>query len=253
METPVTHHATAAHVRAHSLRVYAVSSLGPATVRRRPDLGDPAALPHHPAAPARGEGLWCLLFEPPLFVVVVGVAVHPVRGTAVVADLEAGGCRRRAEMIHWVFGAVILLSGCSARRGAGRPGGVAGTALARIPLAEVAFVLGVLLWPVMAFFTNSAIHMYAHGSWAQVLMLAGAAELGARARAAHSRSWRLATPLAFAISGTAFLVHEQNAVVLRAVGVPAPPARLDVLLGALLPLALVWRPRSALLQSASRS
>ncbi len=38
--------------------------------------------------------------------------------------------------------------------------------------------MGVLMWPVMVFFTNSTIHMLAHGSWAQVLMLAGGAELG---------------------------------------------------------------------------
>ena len=42
----------------------------------------------------------------------------------------------------------------------------------------IAFALGVLMWPVMTFFTNSAIHMVAHGSWAQALMVMGAAELG---------------------------------------------------------------------------
>ena len=34
------------------------------------------------------------------------------------------------------------------------------------------------MWPVMVFFTNSTIHMLAHGAWAQAMMLAGAAELG---------------------------------------------------------------------------
>ena len=40
------------------------------------------------------------------------------------------------------------------------------------------FGLGVLMWPVMVFFTNSTVHMLAHSAWAQVMMLGGAAELG---------------------------------------------------------------------------
>jgi len=30
---------------------------------------------------------------------------------------------------------------------------------------SIAFGLGVLMWPVMTFYTNSAIHMVAHGTW----------------------------------------------------------------------------------------
>ena len=62
----------------------------------------------------------------------------------------------------------------------------------------------------MAFFTNSAIHMYAHGSWAEVLMLAGGAELGLVHGRLKSRWWRLTWPVAFVVTGTAFIVHEQN-------------------------------------------
>ena len=92
----------------------------------------------------------------------------------------------------------------------------------------LAFALGVLLWPVMAFYTNSAIHMYAHGSWAEVLMLAGGAELGLVHGRLKSPLWRLTWPLAFV--GHRDRVHRPRAepVVLRALGVPAPPARLDV-------------------------
>ena len=35
------------------------------------------------------------------------------------------------------------------------------------------------MWPVMVFYTSSAIHMLAHSAWAQALMLAGAAWAGA--------------------------------------------------------------------------
>ena len=33
---------------------------------------------------------------------------------------------------------------------------------------SLAFALGVLLWPVAVFFTNSTLHMLAHASWAEV-------------------------------------------------------------------------------------
>ncbi len=66
------------------------------------------------------------------------------------------------------------------------------------------------MWPVMAFYTNSAIHTIAHGSWAQVMMLAGGAELALVRGKLKSPYWRLATALAFAVSGAALLIHEQN-------------------------------------------
>src|SRR5207237_343913 len=74
----------------------------------------------------------------------------------------------------------------------------------------LAFTMGVLMWPVMVFFTNSTIHMLAHGSWAQVMMFSGAAELGLVRGKLHSRYWRLAMPFAFLVSGAAFLIHEQD-------------------------------------------
>ena len=116
-----------------------------------------------------------------------------------------------AEMVHWLFGAGILFVGlcllCEAVVGREvwqlRP-------WRKYLWPSIAFGLGILLWPVMAFFTNSAIHMYAHGSWAEVLMLAGGAELGLVHGRLSSPWWRLTWPLAFAVSGTAFIVHEQN-------------------------------------------
>jgi hypothetical protein len=72
------------------------------------------------------------------------------------------------------------------------------------------FLMGVLMWPVMALFTNSMIHMVAHGSWAQALMVAGGAELGVVRGKLHSQYWRLATFAGLLVSGTALLVHEQN-------------------------------------------
>jgi hypothetical protein len=155
-----------------------------------------------------------------------------------------------AEMVHWFFAAGILLVGlcllCEA---------IVGTEVWRMRRwraylwPSLAFALGILLWPVMAFFTNSAIHMYAHGSWAEVLMLAGGAELALVHGRLKSRYWRLTWPLAFAVSGVAFIVHEQNPWFF------ARSAFLHHLLGwtfvamAVFALLQVWRPRWAVLQA----
>ena len=155
-----------------------------------------------------------------------------------------------AEMVHWAFAAGILFVGlcllCEA---------IVGTEVWRMRTwraylwPSVAFALGVLLWPVMAFFTNSSIHMYAHGSWAEVLMLAGGAELGLVRGRLTSPLWRLTWPLALTVSGTAFLVHEQNPWFF------ARSAFLHHLLGwtfvgmAAVTAGLALRPRSAALRS----
>lgn len=155
-----------------------------------------------------------------------------------------------AEMVHWFFAAGILFIAaclfCEAIVGREvwqlRP-------WRKYLWPGTAFLMGLLLWPVMAFFTNSAIHMYAHGSWAQVLMLAGGAELGLVHGRLTSRWWRLTWPLAFVVSGTAFIIHEQNAWFF------ARSAFLHHLLGwtfvgtAIFPLLLVWRPQSAVLRT----
>ena len=134
-----------------------------------------------------------------------------------------------AEHVHWLFATGFLLLGaaaCSPRRSsATRSGGGARWRAYLWP--GLLFGLGVLMWPVMVFFTNSTIHMIAHGSWAQVMMLAGAAELGLVRGKLHERALAAGMPLAFVVSGAAFLIHEQNALALRALRLPAPRARLD--------------------------
>jgi hypothetical protein len=70
--------------------------------------------------------------------------------------------------------------------------------------------LGLFMWPVMVFFTSSTLHMLAHGAWAEVMMFAGAAELGLAAGKLESPLWRLPIFFAFVVTGISFLVHEQN-------------------------------------------
>src|SRR5271154_6829229 len=116
-----------------------------------------------------------------------------------------------AEMVHWLFGMGLLLLGLILLAQA-----IVGEQVWRMRAWRIylwpglAFGLGVLLWPVMAFFTNSAIHMIAHGAWAQALMAMGGAELGLAKGKLHSRWWKLAAPVGVAVSGLAFLAHEQN-------------------------------------------
>jgi hypothetical protein len=103
--------------------------------------------------------------------------------------------------------------------------------------------MGVFMWPVMTFFTNSTIHMVAHGLWAQVMMLAGAAELGLVRGKLHSPLWRLAAPLAFVVSGVAFLVHEQNPWFFQRSSFLHHFLGWAVMIGAVFPLARALRPR----------
>ena len=114
----------------------------------------------------------------------------------------------------------------------------------------IAFAFGVLMWPVMTFFTNSAIHMVAHGAWAQALMAMGGAELGLAKGKLKSRWWKLATPIGIAVSGTAFLVHEQNGWLFARSAFLHHLVGWTLLATALFPLALVFRPRSIVLKTA---
>jgi hypothetical protein len=117
----------------------------------------------------------------------------------------------KAEMVHWMFATGVLMVGLCLLAEA-----IVGREVWRrrawraYVWPGLAFGMGVLMWPVMVFFTSSTIHMLAHGSWAQVMMIAGAAELGLTRGRLTSRWWKLATAFALAVSGAAFLIHEQN-------------------------------------------
>lgn len=108
------------------------------------------------------------------------------------------------------------------------------------------FLMGVLMWPVMTFFTNSTIHMVAHGSWAQVMMLAGGAELGLAYGKLTSPLWRLAMPFAFVASGVALLLHEQNAWYFQRSSFLHHLLGWTMVLGAIFPLLRAVRPRWAI-------
>jgi hypothetical protein len=150
-----------------------------------------------------------------------------------------------AEQVHWLFaGGFVLLGLCLVGEA------VVGEEVWRKRAwraqlwPALAFLMGCLLWPVMAFYTNSAIHMVAHGAWAQALMLAGGAELGLARGRLHSRWWRLCMPVGLAVSGGAFLLHEQNEWLFARSAFLHHLLGWTLVIGALFPLLRVWRPRS---------
>jgi len=156
-----------------------------------------------------------------------------------------------AEMVHWLFATgLLLLALCLLSEAIVGPKVWRARRWRAYLWPGLAFAMGVLMWPVMALFTNSAIHMYAHGSWAEVLMLAGGAELGLVHGRLRSRWWRLTMPLAFVVTGTAFIVHEQNAWYFQRSAFLHHLLGWTFLIAAVVPLGLVFRPRSATLQSA---
>jgi len=151
-----------------------------------------------------------------------------------------------AEMVHWLFATGFLLLGLFRLAEL-----VVGPAVwnarpwRRYLWPSMVFGLGVLMWPVMTFYTNSAIHMLAHGAWAQVLMLAGAAELGLARGKLKSPLWRLTSPLACVVTGTAFLVHEQNGWFFERSAFLHHALGWTFIGAAVFPLGRMFRPRSA--------
>jgi hypothetical protein len=151
-----------------------------------------------------------------------------------------------AEMVHWVFASGVLVLGLIMIAQAIAGPTVWAKRRWRIYLwPGIAFGLGILMWPVMTFYTNSAIHMVAHSVWAQALMVMGAAELGLAKGKLSSRWWHLAAPVGIAFSGLAFLVHEQNPWLFSRSAFLHHLIGWTLIVAALFPLALVWRPRSA--------
>jgi hypothetical protein len=116
-----------------------------------------------------------------------------------------------SEHVHWMFATGFLILGlCLLAEAIAGPEVWRRRAWRAYLWPSFVFGMGVLMWPVMTFFTTSTLHMLAHGMWAQVMMVAGAAELGLARGKLQSAWWRLATPIALFVSGLAFLVHEQN-------------------------------------------
>jgi hypothetical protein len=150
-----------------------------------------------------------------------------------------------AEHVHWLFATGVLLLGLLLLAEA-----IVGRAAWRRRAwraylwPSLLFGLGVLMWPVMVLYTNSTIHMLAHSVWAEVMMAAGAAELGLVSGKLRSEHWKLAVPIAFAVSGAAFLIHEANPWLYSRSAFVHHLCGWTLLVGALSPLGAAFKPRS---------
>jgi hypothetical protein len=150
-----------------------------------------------------------------------------------------------AEHVHWLFATGFLLLGLCLLAEV-----VVGTEVWRQRAwraylwSGLAFVLGVFMWPVMVFYTNSTIHMLAHGTWAEVMTFAGGVELARVRGKLHSSAWSLAMAAAFVVSGLAFLVHEQNSWFYMRSAFLHHLLGWTLLIAAVFPFARTVRPRS---------
>src|SRR5918912_2823502 len=156
----------------------------------------------------------------------------------------------RAEFVHWWFATGFLILGVLLLAEA-----VVGEEVWRRRIwraylwPSFLFVMGLLMWPVMVFYTNSTIHMLAHGSWAQAMMGAGAVELALVRGKASSPYWRVATAAGLAVSGAAILVHEQNGWFYARAAFLHHAIGWTLVGGAVLALARAARPRSTALRA----
>lgn len=150
-----------------------------------------------------------------------------------------------SEHVHWWFATGLLLVGlCLLARAVVGPDVWNRRPWRRYLWPGLTFALGLLMFPVMVFFTSSTVHMLAHGVWAQVMLLAGAVSLGMAAGKLTHPAWGLAMPFAFAVSGAAFLFHEQNGWLYSRSSFGHHLSGWILVVGALFPLVLARRPRS---------
>jgi hypothetical protein len=150
-----------------------------------------------------------------------------------------------SEHVHWWFATGVLILGLCLLSEAIVGEEVWGRRPWRRYLwPSVVFLLGLLMWPVMVLYTNSTIHVLAHGAWAQVTMLAGAAHLGLAHGKLTSPRWRLTMPLCFVVTGMAMLIHEQNDWFYSRSAFVHHFGGWLLVLGSIFPLAKALRPRS---------
>jgi hypothetical protein len=149
------------------------------------------------------------------------------------------------EVVHWMFGTGFVFLGLCllAETIVGREVWRRRSWRAYL-WPSVTFLMGIFMWPVMVFYTSSAIHMLAHGVWAQALMVAGAARLGLVRGKLRNSLWELTLPLALAVSGAAFLIHEQNPWLFSRAAFLHHALGWTAVAGALITTALFVRPRS---------
>jgi hypothetical protein len=157
----------------------------------------------------------------------------------------------RAEIAHWLFAAGFLFFGLVLLAEAL----VGPEVFRRRPWRaclwpSLALFAGAWLWLIAIFSTFSTLHLVAHSIWAQAATAAGGVQLAVVRGRLRSQYWSLVTSAALLVSGASFLVHEQNGWLFARSAFLHHLIGWTLLAGALLPLALIFRPRSVVLKTA---
>ena len=157
-----------------------------------------------------------------------------------------------SEHLHWMYaGAFLLLGLCLLAQAI-----VGDDVWNRRPFRRYfwpgfGFLMGFLLWPAMFFpQTGATIIMVTHSLWAQMMMIAGGSYLALATGKLKSRYWRLSMPLAFVVSGFLFLSHEQHGWLYGRASFIHHICGWTLIVGALVPFAQIFRPRSFVLGTA---
>jgi hypothetical protein len=156
----------------------------------------------------------------------------------------------RAEIAHWLFAAGFLFFGLVVLAEA-----IVGTDVFRrrrwraYLWPSLALFGGAWLWLIAIFSTFSSLHLLAHSVWAQAATAAGAVQLAVVRDRLHSSYWSLVTAGALFVTCASFLVHEQNGWLFARSAFLHHLIGWTLVVGALLPLGLVFRPRSVALRS----
>ena len=117
----------------------------------------------------------------------------------------------RAEIAHWLFAAGFLFFALVLLAEA-----IVGPAVFRRRAwraylwPSLLLFAGLWLWVVTIFSTFSTLHLLAHSAWAQAATAAGAVQLAVVRGRLASPYWALVTAGGLLVSGSAFLIHEQN-------------------------------------------
>jgi len=117
----------------------------------------------------------------------------------------------RAEIAHWLFAAGFLFFALVLLAEA-----IVGPEVLRRRAwraylwPSLLLFAGLWLWVVTIFSTFSTLHLLAHSAWAQAATAAGAVQLAVVRGRLVSRYWSLVTAAGLLVSGSAFLIHEQN-------------------------------------------
>ena len=117
----------------------------------------------------------------------------------------------KAEVAHWLFAAGFLFLGLVLLAEA-----VVGPAVFRrrawraFLWPSLALFAAMWLWVITIFSTFSTLHLLAHAVWAQAATAAGGVQLAVARGRLTAPAWSLVTAGGLLVTGTAFLVHEQN-------------------------------------------